>query len=176
MSDVLASFGSPCYFAPTSGAEPTVDYENSLMREVQRKLGDFTGGLRAFMIDKEQIDHLGIPVRLEAYEAQFEAIERLRLLPANWSTSPTEAPNAEQTQAAQIGLIKLYLTGIAAPKIMLLDGGTLAAYWRRGMAYASIDFDTDGEYPWSAAKGHDIVSGIWAGGPLPDTLRDVIVT
>ena len=63
-----------------------------------------------------------------------------------------------------------------APKVMLLDEGTLGAFWRSGNNYASIDFDVDGIYPWAAAKDTDVVSGNWHDETLPQALRDIIST
>ncbi|MDQ1920418.1 hypothetical protein [Massilia pseudoviolaceinigra] len=102
------------------------------------------------------------------------AIEHLRAMPANWSATPVAAPDAAQIEAAQRGLIMLMLAGVPAPALMLLNDGTVAAFWRRADAYASIDFDADGEFAWSAASTLEITSGTWTGGAMPSSLRDII--
>jgi hypothetical protein len=76
---------------------------------------------------------LGNSPHAEAYMAQLNAIERFRAVPTNWSTSPVVAPNAEQTAAAQHGLLMLLLEDVPAPKLVLLNDGTLAAFWRSGV-------------------------------------------
>lgn len=68
----------------------------------------------------------------------------------------------------------LMLAGVPAPALMLLNDGTVAAFWRRADAYASIDFDADGEFAWSAASTLEITSGTWTGGAMPSSLRDII--
>ncbi len=133
--------------------------------------GDFHA-LLAHLDDLQPSLHT--PERALAYEAQFEAIDRLGLVPKNWSLDPAATPKAEQTLAARSGLIRLYLAGIPAPKMMVQEDGTVGAYWRRGDNYASVDFDADGMYSWCAAKGSDVVAGAWSDGPLPIPLRDVI--
>jgi hypothetical protein len=57
---------------------------------------------------------------------------------------------------------------------MLLNDGTFGAFWKKSGAYASIDFDSDGVFPWSASKDGDVISGIWSGGALPAQLREAI--
>ena len=111
---------------------------------------------------------------LDAYAAQLNAIEHLRAKPANWSANPVSAPDAARTDAAQRGLIMLLLAGVPAPTVMLLNDGTVAAFWRRDGTYASMDFDADGEFPCSAANGVAITSGTWTGGTLPVQLRDIV--
>ncbi|MES2074206.1 MAG: hypothetical protein V4462_01170 [Pseudomonadota bacterium] len=117
---------------------------------------------------------LGNSPHAEAYMVQLNAVERFRAVPTNWSTSPVVAPNAEQTAAAKHGLLMLLREEVPAPKVMLLNDGTLAAFWRHGDVYASIDFDADGDFPWSAARELDVTSGTWSSGTLPSPLRDAI--
>ncbi|MBJ7313343.1 hypothetical protein ACFOLJ_09815 [Rugamonas sp. CCM 8940] len=175
MNLTLASTASPKYFMPVSGVASTVDYRGGLVRELaQRVQGVSKHHRNVFSKMSWQLDQLGSSALMDAYAAQLDEIERLRAVPANWSTLPVAAPNAEQLASAQRGLLMLLLEGVPAPKVMLMNDGTLAAFWRHSDMYASIDFDTDGEFPWSAARELDVTSGSWSGGTLPPQLRDVI--
>ncbi|MCE5360668.1 MAG: hypothetical protein JJ714_06735 [Acidithiobacillus sp.] len=109
------------------------------------------------------------------YHSSYDAIDRLAAASTNWSVRPAQAPNIDQIYAARLGLLRLWISNAPEPKIMLLDEGTLGAFWWDGEIYASMDFNTDGEYPWSVANGLNVISGIWAEGePMPNELRNAI--
>lgn len=142
--------------------------------EMQSKLVALSDASRALLGSlPSRAAELSAPC-LNAYAAQLNAIEQLRARPANWSANPVSAPDAARTDAAQRGLIMLLLARVPAPTVMLLNDGTVAAFWRRDGRYASMDFDADGEFPWSAATSLAVTSGTWTGGMLPVQLRDII--
>lgn len=183
MNLALSTLGGPSYFVPSSvrpgGVGSAVDYRGGPIRDlVQALFAKLSGVSYAFRAGcaplLDQWEHLSGSARMEAYASQFEVIERLRAVPVNWSTSSATLPSAEQVRAAQMAVIGLYVAGVPAPSIMLLDEGTLGCFWRRQETYVSIDFDADGEFPWTAAVGPDVMSGIWAGGELPEALREAI--
>jgi hypothetical protein len=177
MKDMLSSFDSTNYFQPTRAMEPIVDYRGGLVRELQRKMEEFVGDLTVFVsnLSYPQQSLLSGGTLVEAYQAQFDTIERYRSAPSNWSSGPVSAPTEEQVRVARRALLQLFFAKVPAPKVMLLDEGVIGAYWRRGNNYASIDFDADGEFPWAIVNGDDIESGIWMGDlPPPIQLRAVV--
>jgi hypothetical protein len=185
-TETLKSFSGQRYFDPGSFSNDTVDsvdYLDGFASTIFQKIKTLAARVNNSANSFSEINNFHVypygklsePLGAEdAYDAPFYAIYRLRIAPANWSTNPAEAPNDLQVNVAQNVLAMLALAGLPAPKIMLLDDGTLGAFWRRGDQYASIDFDVDGEYPWSAAKGLEVTSGIWRGGPLPGQILNVI--
>jgi hypothetical protein len=177
MNITLTSYSNPNYFVPAGSFKKSVDYRVGLVHQlsqaVQRALENLTDSSAATFAHLFTQMDVSLSTRVNAYEAQFDTIERLCAAPANWADSPAVAPDADQVNAAQRGLFMLLLENIPAPNVMLHNDGTLGAYWRHGDTYASIDFDADGDYPWSAAVGLDVVSGIWSDGPIPKELRDI---
>lgn len=180
------SYESPNYFLPSSPAissakqdyrgDPINDFVVKIWRLINRKSGD--QGIGQII---GQLASLGIsePVRSSPitvdYSAQLATIARHMAAPANWSIAQAEAPSMEQALVAQSALLAMMFDGIPAPRIMLLDAGTLGGFWRRNGLYASIDFDVDGEFPWSIAEQNAISSGIWSRGkPFPKELRAAI--
>ncbi|TBO31319.1 hypothetical protein EYS42_08720 [Aquabacterium lacunae] len=118
------------------------------------------------------LEPLSVNSKATDFNAQFSAIERFKSSPANWSMAEAEAPSEEQANIAQRALIAMIMAGIPAPKLMLLDGGTIGAYWRRNKLYASIDFDQDGDFPWTVANEDSLRSGVWVQShPFPQELR-----
>jgi hypothetical protein len=161
-------------FAQGTPAGELVRRTHTTLAEMQSKVVTLSDASRALLRSiPSRADELSAPC-LDAYAAQLNAIEHLRARPANWSANPVSAPDAARTGAAQRGLIMLLLAGIPAPTVMLLNDGTVAAFWRRDNTYASMDFDADGEFPWSVANGLAVTSGTWTGGTLPVQLRDII--
>ena len=90
---------------------------------------------------------------------------------SNWNGEATDVPSEEQKNAAFLGLANLVLALIPAPSPMLLEDGTIGAFWRRGQCYASIDFEVDGEHSWAGTDGTKFLSGTWkVPGQLPPEL------
>lgn len=144
------------------------------LAELRSKVGSLSHASCVFLCSMPARADESSAIHVDAYAAQLNAIEHMRAKPANWSAAPVAAPDAARTDAAQRGLIMLLLAGVPAPTLMLLNDGTVAAFWRRADAYASMDFDADGEFAWSAANAAGIASGTWTGGALPAPLHDMI--
>lgn len=145
-----------------------------VLAEIQSKVDALSDASRALLCSMPTRADVLSAAHVDAYAVQLNAIEHMRARPANWSAAPVTAPDAARTDAAQRGLIMLLLAGVPAPTLMLLNDGTVAAFWRRADAYASMDFDADGEFAWSAANAVDVTSGTWTGGGLPVSLHDII--
>ena len=110
------------------------------------------------------------------FDAQFAMIDYLKSSPFNWSMSEVATPSAEQVNMARKALSIMVLTGIPAPKLMLLNDGTIGAYWQEHELYASIDFDQDGEWPWTVVN-KSVQSGIWTPAePVPQALHNARVS
>ena len=110
--------------------------------------------------------------KLDEYRDFFRAIERYSACKAGWNNEHSVTPSASQFESAAIGVANLILGGAPAPNAMLLDDGTIGAYWRRGHNYASIDFETDGEHPWAGTDGQSYWSGVWKpSSELPKDLK-----
>jgi hypothetical protein len=181
-----ASHGGPSYFLPSSYKSPSVghDYRAGLIHDLVNKLQRcFNLAAPDRVVDQMLAQFVGLgfsdPISLTSraadYAAQMEAIERLKAAPANWSMAEAIAPSDVQALVARDALIAMMLAALPAPRVMLLDGGTLGAYWKRDGMYASIDFDEDGEFPWTVADGNMIGSGIWSiTQPVPQQLRTAL--
>jgi hypothetical protein len=181
-----ASYESPSYFVPLSGTGsiPSKDYRGGIVHDLKntvRKYAQHASTKARLNSTLAQLVSLGIgePLSVNSkttdFDTQLAVIEHFKSSPSNWSASEVEAPSEEQVRVAQKAFITMMLNSIPAPKAMLLDGGTIGAYWRRSSLYASIDFDQDGEYPWTVANGHSLRSGIWRlSQPFPQELRTAI--
>lgn len=99
--------------------------------------------------------------KLEEYRKFFRALDRYHACGRGWHGEYSTAPSAEQLESATKAVASLIVAGAPAPSAMLLDDGTIGAYWRNGETYASIDFDTDGEHPWAGTDGERYWSGVW---------------
>lgn len=168
MSLCLASSDRPNYFVREPAKTSLVEYRGGEARVLANVLKRI-----AFTGQAVVADTVNEP-RAAQYEMKFGLLERLKLSPSNWSNQSVEVPNKAQADAAKNAMKALMVMGAPAPDIMLLNDGTFGAFWRKPGVYASIDFDADGEFPWSATKDGDVISGIWNGGALPAQLRDAI--
>lgn len=176
----LASNGAPSYFIPHYSREPEKDYRSGLLRNIAGTIqqvatnfsAEWKGGVTTLLGIWAISSNLA---RVELFIAQFETIERLKVHPANWSTLSVIAPNDAQCLIANKALLALLVAGVPAPQIMLLADGTLGGFWRQGDMYASIDFDADGEFPWTAAVDGKVTSSAWVlGKPIPYDLQYAI--
>lgn len=178
-----ASHGGPSYFLPSSYKGPSVghDYRSglipALVSQLQRcfslsALDRVADQRLARFVGLGFADPISLSSRAADYATQLEAIERLKVAPGNWSMAEAMAPSDQQALVSQDALIAMMLAALPAPRMMLLAGGTLGAFWRRDDIYASIDFDEDGEFPWTLVAGETIQSGIWSiADPFPQELR-----
>lgn len=181
-----ASHGAPSYFLPSSCTSPSIgpSYRAGLIHDLVNKVQRcFNQAAADPVVDPIFAQFVGLgfsdPISLTAvaadYAAQMDAIELLKAAPANWSMAKAVAPSDEQALVARDALISMMVAALPAPRVMLLDGGTLGAYWKRDGIYASIDFDQDGEFPWTVADGNIIDSGIWSiTQPVPQPLRTAL--
>ncbi|MDB6060522.1 MAG: hypothetical protein JWM78_625 [Verrucomicrobiaceae bacterium] len=108
----------------------------------------------------------------DSYESIFKAVEFYRTSVGHRTGMAADVPSKEQKNAALLGLANLILARMPAPSPMFLEDGTVGAYWRRGLCYASIDFEVDGEHSWAGTDGTNYISGTWKvpDEPLPPAL------
>lgn len=177
------SYGCPTYFVPSnfknSSASP--DYRvgivhelvNKAIKHIQRTSDATTLDPRlAQFVSLGFAEPLSASSRTSEYMMQLSEIERLKAAPANWSMSTVESPSEEQANVARRALLSMFMSAVLAPQVMILDDGTFGAYWRRKDIYASIDFDADGEFPWTVVNKDDVKSGIWKQTqPIPEELK-----
>jgi hypothetical protein len=168
MSLSLASSDTRNYFFPKPAYTSPVEYRGGEARTFAVAWKLLVSTAQAIIVDTVN------EPRADQYEARFGTLERLRLTPSNWSSESVETPSDAQADAAKNALKALMIIGAPVPDIMLLNDGTFGAFWKKSGAYASIDFDSDGVFPWSASKDGDVISGIWSGGALPAQLREAI--
>ena len=108
---------------------------------------------------------------LKAYRPFFSAVEKYEACVAGWRNEHSIAPSSQQIGSAILGVANLMLTGAPAPSPMLLDDGTVGAFWRSGQHYVSIDFEVDGIHTWVGTNGEEFKSGTWEpSGALPAEL------
>lgn len=78
------------------------------------------------------------------YGNAFRAIDGLCQSPWNYSEHTPNAPSMDHVKTAKAGLLKLAANNLPEPEIMLLDDGTLGAFWyTQDNRYVSIDFEDD---------------------------------
>ncbi len=181
-----ASHGGPSYFLPSSYKGPSVghDYRAGLIHDFVSKLqrcfnlaapDRMADQLLAQFVGLGFADPISLSSRAADYAAQLEAIERLKVAPGNWSMAEAMAPSDQQALVSRDALIAMMLAALPAPRMMLLGGGTLGAFWKRDGIYASIDFDEDGEFPWTLVSSDTIQSGLWSTtDPFPQELRTAL--
>lgn len=179
MTVAFASLGAPSYFVPKASVSNRVDYRPSLMRDflgkVQKPVGAVADKVMAsFLPIFTQWDSISGSPLMSEYESALDAISRYRDFPSNWSEVDAVTPSTEQIHAAQKGLLQLFMAGVPAPKMMLLDEGVIGAFWRSGDKYISIDFYLDDECPWTLVQNGELLSGTCSTGGLPQTLRNAI--
>jgi hypothetical protein len=159
-------------------AESRVDYRSDLVTEVSRKMRD---AIRKFLAQDQASRFVSPSVNVhkildaqnqEEYRNFFRAIDRYQACVAGWNSEHSVAPSASQIESAAMGVVSLMVGGAPAPNAMLLDDGTIGAYWRSGQSYASIDFEPDGEHLWAGTDGQRYWSGIWkSSSELPEVMK-----
>lgn len=113
----------------------------------------------------------------ESYESVFKAVMLYRAHVGQWQSGEPDVPSEAQMNAALLGLANLVAALAPAPSPMLLEDGTIGAYWRRGQCYASIDFEVDGEHSWAGTDGKQFHSGTWKiPGQLPPELMNELLS
>ncbi|WP_301233812.1 hypothetical protein [Pandoraea cepalis] len=111
--------------------------------------------------------------KADGYRKFFQAVDRYQVCTAGWSSEHSVAPSSRQLESAAVAVANLILAGAEPPSAMLLDDGTIGAFWRKGQNYLSIDFDSDGDLPWAGTDGERYWAGVWKpSGELPDAFRN----
>ncbi|MBC3916931.1 hypothetical protein H8L32_05535 [Undibacterium sp. CY18W] len=158
-------------------AESKIDYRSDLVfffrKQIRDKFRHFveTNSKHQYVSTPPSVNNLDIQV-LEKYRKFFTTIEKYRACASGWRSANSVGPSDSQVDSAVLAIANLILIGIDAPNAMLLDDGTIGAYWRTGQKYVSIDFDADGEYPWAGTDGEKYWSGIWkSAGTFPQSLH-----
>lgn len=172
-----------------SAAQPAatsrVDYLASPMDQIRTQVNAWLGGFGSqTRIETEDATFLVAPPRqipqeyFDSYESVFRTVMLYRARVCHWNVEAIDVPSEEQKNAALLGLVNLILALMPAPSPMLLEDGTIGAYWRRGKHYASIDFEVDGEHSWAGTDGTKYLSGTWKvpGEQLPPALVNELLS
>lgn len=165
--------------AAQPAAKSEVDYLVSPMEQIRTQINAWLGsfGSRTSIVTNDATLMVAPPVPIpqeyfDSYEPVFRTVMFYRARVGNWNGEAIDVPSEEQKNAALLGLANLILALMPAPSPMLLEDGTIGAYWRRGKHYASIDFEVDGEHSWAGTDGTKYLSGTWKvpGEQLPAAL------
>lgn len=165
--------------ATQPAATSEIDYLVSPMEQIRTQVNAWLGGFGSkTRIENEDATLLIAPPSqipqeyFDSYEPVFRTVMLYRARVAHWNGEASDVPSEEQKNAALLGLANLILALMPAPSPMLLEDGTIGAYWRRGKHYASIDFEVDGEHSWAGTDGIKYFSGSWKvpGEHLPSAL------
>ncbi|HRI91382.1 MAG TPA: hypothetical protein PLS93_06990 [Accumulibacter sp.] len=160
-------------------ARSQVDYLASPMEQIRTQVNAWLSGFGSqTRVETEDATFLVAPPSripqeyFDSYEPFFRTVMLYRARVGHWNGEATDVPSEEQKNAALLGLANLILAHMPAPSPMLLQDGTIGAYWRRGKHYASIDFEVDGEHSWAGTDGTRYLSGTWRvpGEQLPPAL------
>ncbi len=154
--------------ATKPAAKSEVDYLVSPMEQIRTQVNAWLSGFGSqTRVETEDATLLVAPPThipqeyFDSYEPVFRTVMLYRARVAHWNHEATNVPSEEQKNAALLGLANLILAFLPAPSPMLLEDGTIGAYWRRGQRYASIDFEVDGEHSWAGTDGKSFHSGAW---------------
>lgn len=168
------------YFVSASqpAAKSEVDYLGSPMEQIRAQINAWLSrfGSKTRVKTEDATLLVAPPMQVpqeyfDSYEPVFRTVMLYRARVSNWSGEATDVPSEEQKNAALLGLANLVLAFLPAPSPMLLEDGTIGAFWRRGQRYASIDFEVDGEHSWAGTDGTKFHSGTWkVPGQLPPQL------
>ena len=180
-------YGVNEYFVSTaqSTAKSEINYLITEVEQIRTQINAWLGGFGSqTRIEINDATLLVAPAvhipqeYFDSYEPVFRTVTRYRSHVSNWKGEATNVPSEEQKNAALLGLANLIFAHMPAPSPMLLEDGTIGAYWRRGKCYASIDFEVDGEHSWAGTDGTKYLSGTWKvpGEPLPHALVDELLS
>ncbi len=165
--------------AAQPAAKSQVDYFASPMEQIRTQVNAWLSGFGSqTRVETEDATFLVAPhgqipqEYFDSYESVFRTVMLYRARVCHWNGEAIDVPSEEQKNAALLGLANLILAHMPAPSPMLLEDGTIGAYWRRGKHYASIDFEVDGEHSWAGTDGTKYLSGTWKvpGEQLPSAL------
>ena len=165
--------------AAQPAAKSEVNYLVSPMEQIRTQVNDWLGSFGSqTRVETEDAILLVAPRAqipqeyFDSYEPVFRTVMLYRARVGHWNGEAIDVPSEEQKNAALLGLVNLISALVPAPSPMLLEDGTIGAYWRRGQHYASIDFEVDGEHSWARTDGTKYLSGTWKvpGEQLPPAL------
>lgn len=156
-------------------AESTIDYRQdvvaSVFQQIRQAFREQLTRDQSFRFVSPAVNvHILLDARkADGYRKFFQAVDRYQACAVGWSTEHSATPSSKQIESAAVGVANLILAGAEPPSAMLLDDGTIGAFWRRGQNYLSIDFDADEEHPWAGTDGERYWAGVWKpSGELPD--------
>lgn len=107
----------------------------------------------------------------ELYPNAMRSIEVLCRKSENYAKDAPKRPDETQVKAAKAGIMKLLDKSLPEPKMMLLDNGTLGAFWyirgsdntlisndrlADGDVYVSMEFEPSGTIVWGIADEYGI--------------------
>jgi hypothetical protein len=169
--------------AKKPAAKSDVDYLKSPLEQIRAQLNAWLSRFGSqTRVETEDATLLVAPPKqipqeyFDSYEPVFKTVMLYRARVSNWNDDASEVPSDEQKNAALLGLANLVLALLPAPSPMLLEDGTIGAFWRRGQCYASIDFEVDGEHSWAGTDGTKFHSGTWKvpGQIPPDLISELL--
>lgn len=165
--------------AEVPAAESEIDYRSDIVTEFKQKIRQV---FRVTLAEDQKSRFVSPSVnmyeilgaeKLDEYRKFFTSVDRYQICNTGWNSAHSVVPSEEQIQCAFLGAVNLILAGAQAPNAMLLDDGTIGAYWRSGEKYASIDFETDGEHSWAGTDGEKYWAGVWNPlNKLPEELKN----
>jgi len=174
------------YFVSTTqpAATSDVDYLVSPVEQIRTQINDWLARFGSqTRIQTEDATWLVAPrfqisqEFVDSYEPVFKTVMLYRAHVGNWQDGERDVPSEAQKSAALLGLANMVVALVPAPSPMLLEDGTIGAYWRRGQCYASIDFEVDGEHSWAGTDGEKFRSGTWkVPGQLPPELVNELLS
>jgi len=174
------------YFVSTTqpAATSDVDYLVSPVEQIRTQINDWLARFGSqTRIQTEDATWLVAPrfqisqEFVDSYEPVFKTVMLYRAHVGNWQDGEPDVPSEAQKNAALLGLANMVVALVPAPSPMLLEDGTIGAYWRRGQCYASIDFEVDGEHSWAGTDGEKFRSGTWkVPGQLPPELVNELLS
>lgn len=153
--------------AEVPAAESEIDYRSDVVTEFKQKIREVFRELLArdqkarFVSPAVNMYEILGSQKIEEYRKFFNSVDQYQLCSAGWNSVHSVVPSEEQIRSAFLGAANLILAGAQAPNAMLLDNGTIGAYWRSGKKYASIDFELDGEHSWAGTDGESYWVGVW---------------
>lgn len=171
-------FGEYFVSSARPAAKSEVNYLISPMEQIRTQINDWLSSFGSHTrIETEDATLLLAPRAhipqeyFDSYEPVFRTVMLYRASVSHWNGEEPNVPSEEQKNAALLGLANLISALLPAPSPMILEDGTIGAYWRRGQCYASIDFEVDGEHSWAGTDGTKFHSGTWkVPGQLPTEL------
>ncbi len=93
-----------------------------------------------------------------------EALDPYTALEDGWNGPGSCKPSQTSVAMGVWTCWNLVQNGVVAPKPKLLSDGTLGCFWVKDRAYATMDFEEDGEHVWTVTDGTTFKSGTWKSG------------